>query len=224
MKTTLIHFSILFAIALSFSNCKDKAQDANISNAEAAAVSKLEFDHYNVNTEDSRIEWKGFKPTGAHNGTITLKKGFFKTDKNQLQSGTFLIDMNTISVTDLESGNGKESLERHLKGMAEGKEDHFFDVAKWPNANFEITGVETLSEGKTKLSGNLEIKGQKHNISFPVKVTNQKDIIKIESETFTIDRTKWGINYASKSVFDDLGNKFINDDMELKIIVVAKKS
>lgn len=224
MKTSLIKFSILLAIAFSFTNCKDKAADANISEAEAAAINELAFDHYTVNIEDSRIEWKGFKPTGSHNGTITLNKGFLKTDENQLQSGTFLIDMNTITVTDLESGNGKESLEGHLKGIAEGKEDHFFDVAKWPNATFEITGVDTLTEGKTKLSGNLEIKGQKHNISFPVTVTNQDNILKMESEAFTIDRTKWGINYASKSVFDDLGNKFINDDMELKIVVIAKKS
>ena len=46
----------------------------------------------------------------------------------------------------------------------------------------------------------------------------------IESEAFTIDRTKWGVNYGSKSVFDDLGDKFINDDIELKILVSAKKS
>lgn len=224
MKSNVIHFAILLIITLSFINCKNKASDASISPTEDAAVSKTTSNNYTVNIEDSRIEWKGFKPTGSHNGTLTLNSGFFKTDQNQLQSGTFLIDMNTITVTDLEPGNGKKSLENHLKGAAEGKEDHFFDVAKWPNARFEITRVEPLSKGKAKLSGNLEIKGQNHNISFPILITNQNNILTIESTPFTIDRTKWGINYASKSVFDDLGNKFIDDDMELKIIIVAKKS
>ncbi|MFT4780820.1 MAG: hypothetical protein ACJAZK_000675 [Psychroserpens sp.] len=46
----------------------------------------------------------------------------------------------------------------------------------------------------------------------------------IESEAFTIDKTKWGVNYESKSIFDDLGDKFVNDDMELKIMILAKKS
>ncbi|MEJ6792164.1 MAG: YceI family protein, partial [Lacinutrix sp.] len=46
----------------------------------------------------------------------------------------------------------------------------------------------------------------------------------LTSDSFTIERTKWSINYGSKSIFDNLGDKFINDDMELKIIVTAKKS
>ena len=46
----------------------------------------------------------------------------------------------------------------------------------------------------------------------------------IQSEAFIIDRTQWGVNYGSKSIFDDLGDKFINDDMELKILILAKKS
>ena len=48
-------------------------------------------------------------------------------------------------------------------------------------------------------------------------------MVKITSETFAIDRTKWDVNYGSKSVFDNLGDKFINDDIELTVTVVANK-
>ncbi|WP_299278241.1 YceI family protein [uncultured Psychroserpens sp.] len=224
MRTKFLKFSMILAIAIAFTSCKDKAEEANTSDAEAAAVSESTSEKYTVNVAESTIHWKGFKPTGTHSGTINLENGVFKTDDGKLQSGTFLIDMKSISVTDLESGDGKENLEAHLMGTVEGKEGDFFDVTKFPTAAFEITGTEAMAAGKTRLSGNLAIKGQKHNISFPVTITNADGMMTIESEAFTIDRTTWGVNYGSKSVFDNLGDKFINDDMELKIVVKAKKA
>ena len=224
MRTKFLKFSMILAIAIAFTSCKDKADEANTSDAEAAAVSESTSEKYTVNVAESTIHWKGFKPTGTHAGTINLENGVFKTDDGKLQSGTFLIDMKSITVTDLEPGDGKENLEAHLMGTVEGKEGDFFDVTKFPTAAFEITGTEAMAAGKTRLSGNLAIKGQKHNISFPVTITNADDMMTIESEAFTIDRTTWGINYGSKSIFDNLGDKFINDDMELKIVVKAKKA
>ncbi|MCK8481583.1 YceI family protein [Psychroserpens algicola] len=224
MSTKFLKFSILLVFAITLASCKDKAAEANTSDAEAAAVSESTSQKYTVNVSESAIHWKGFKPTGTHTGTINLDNGIFKTDDGKLQSGTFLIDMKSITVTDLESGNGKESLEAHLMGTVEGKEGDFFNVTKFPTAAFEITGTESIAAGKTRLSGNLSMVGQKHNISFPVTITNENDMMTIESDSFTIDRTTWGINFKSKSVFDNIGEKFINDDMELKIIVKAKKA
>ncbi|MEY8848493.1 YceI family protein [Psychroserpens sp. XS_ASV72] len=223
MKKTFNLF-MAFTLLVVISSCKDKANEANTSDAEAAAVSESNSQKYAVNTSESVIEWKGFKPTGTHNGKLMLDNGIFQTSDGKLQSGTFLIDMNSITVEDLEAGNGKEDLEAHLKGTVEGKQDHFFDTAKFPTAAFEITGTESMAAGKTTLSGNLTVKGQKHNISFPVTITNSGDDMLIESEPFTIDRTKWNVNYGSKSIFDNLGDKFINDDIELKISIKAKKA
>ena len=132
----------------------------------------------------------------------------------------FVIDMNSITVTDLDQNSGKESLESHLKGTVEGKEGDFFNVMQYPTATFEVTGVEELS-GKMMMSGNLTMLSISQNISFPVQVTSQDNMVQVKSETFTIDRTKWGINYGSKSIFDNLGDKFIDDDMEITIDVTA---
>ena len=41
----------------------------------------------------------------------------------------------------------------------------------------------------------------------------------LTSEAFTIDRSKWNVKYGSKSFFDNLGDKFINDDIELQLTV-----
>jgi len=223
MNTQLSKISFLLILALVFTNCQDKAKKASTGEAEEAAVSEVSSVEYAVNTSDSKIEWKGFKPTGTHTGTINLNDGNLTIDDGKLESGSFTIDMTSIVVTDLE-GDQKASLESHLMGTVEGKEGDFFNVNKYPEAKFEITSVDQMEDGKTTLSGNLTMKGKTQNISIPVNVNTTDEMVSIESETFTIDRTQWDINYGSKSVFDNLGDKFINDDMELTIMVKAKKS
>jgi hypothetical protein len=46
----------------------------------------------------------------------------------------------------------------------------------------------------------------------------------LTSEPFTIDRTNWGVNYGSKSIFDNLGDKFISDDIQLTVKLQATKA
>lgn len=222
MKKNFLSIFAIVAIAISVTSCKDKAQEANTSEAEPAAVSESTTQKYVTDVTKSTIEWKGFKPTGTHNGTIAIDTGVFDVNDGLLQSGTFLIDMNTIAALDLE-GDMRANLESHLKGTVEGKEGDFFNVTQFPTGAFEITGVEAIEGGKTMLSGNLALKGIKNNISFPVTLTTEGDMMTITSDIFTIDRTKWGVNYGSKSIFDNLGDKFINDEIELKINVVAYK-
>ncbi|AUC80679.1 YceI family protein [Lacinutrix sp. Bg11-31] len=221
MKKQVLNILTVLALGLAVVGCK-KGTEANTSEAEAAATSESNSVKYVANITESTIEWKGFKPTGTHNGTINLDSGIFSVTDDVLQSGTFIIDMTSINTTDLE-GDQKANLDAHLKGTVEGKEGDFFNVAKFPNAAFEITGT-AVENGKTMISGNLALKGNKNNITFPATVTNTGDIMTITSDAFTIDRTKWSINYGSKSIFDNLGDKFINDEMELKISITAKKS
>lgn len=223
MKRNLLKMSMIALLSIALMGCKDKAKEANTSAAEPAAVATAETTKYVVNVTESKIEWKGSKPTGTHFGTVNLENGVFSTEKGKLQSGTFLINMNSIEALDTE-GKMKNNLEAHLKGTVEGKEGDFFNVKAFPTAAFEITGTEEAAGGKTMLSGNLTLKGQKHNVTFPVTVKNEGDMLTITSEPFTIDRTKWGVNYGSKSIFDNLGDKFINDNIELKITLKAKKS
>jgi hypothetical protein len=45
--------------------------------------------------------------------------------------------------------------------------------------------------------------------------------LKLITKSFEIDRTKWGIEYMSKSIFDDLKERFIYDEIELKVVLKA---
>jgi polyisoprenoid-binding protein YceI len=223
MKKRILNVLMITAFAVVMVNCKDKAKEANTGKAEAAAVSESTTQKYVTDVTKSSIEWKGFKPTGTHNGTVNIDTGVFQVDGDVIQSGTFLIDMNSITDLDLE-GDMKTNLENHLKGTVEGKEGDFFNVTQFPTGEFEVTGVSEETD-KTMLSGNLTLKGVKQNITFPISVVVSEgdNMLTITSEAFTIDRTKWGVNFGSKTVFDNLGDKFINDEIELKINVVAYK-
>ncbi|GAA4277742.1 YceI family protein [Aquimarina mytili] len=223
MKIRLFNILAITALTVTVFSCKsEKKNETEAAAAEEVKEATVDAVSYNVDPASSTIEWIGSKPAGKHTGTIKLAKGTIKTQEGKIESGSFVIDMTSIVVTDLE-GDEKAGLEGHLRGEGEGKEDHFFNVAKFPEASFEVTGV-TQKEGKTHLEGNLTIKGIKKNISFPATTSVEGNTMTLSTEVFTINRTEWGVNYASKSMFENLGDKFINDDIELKISVKANKA
>ncbi len=221
MKKKLINTFALAVIVTGVISCKGKAKN-EIETTTAKEVMAVEVaTKYKIDTAGSIIEWVGSKPGENHTGTLQLESGTIKIGESI--SGNFVIDMNTLTVTDLKPEEGKESLEGHLKGSAKAKEDHFFNVAKYPTAAFEVTGISE-KEGKKMMEGNLTIRGVKKNIAFPFSYSKLGDVISLNSESFTINRTDWGVNYGSKSIFNDLGDKFIMDDIELKISLKANKS
>ena len=82
-----------------------------------------------------------------------------------------------------------------------------------------MTGIEN-----NVVKGNLTIKDKTNAIEFPATVTMEGDKMMLKSETFEIDRTKWDVNYGSKSIFPNLGDKFINDAMKITVSLVANKA
>ena len=215
MKKHVLKMIAVLALVATVSSCKgDKANEATITEAETVTVAKSTSAKYIVSANDSKIDWKGFKPGESHNGTLNIESGTITVNDGVIESGSFLIDMKSITVLDIPADKkGNANLKKHLSAA------DFFDIEKFPNAAFDVTGSSVV-DGKTILSGNLSIKGIKNNIKIPVSVATGGDEFKMASEAFTIDRTKWGIKFKSKSVFGDLGDKFINDDIELKLSLI----
>ncbi|RMA57905.1 YceI family protein [Ulvibacter antarcticus] len=221
MKKSILKISLIAFISLGVVSCKDSKDKTNEATIEAAEASNTATD-YTVNTTNSVISWEGNKPTGSHVGNIRLSAGSISINKNEIEAGNFTIDMNSIVDKDLE-GEDKANLEAHLKGTVAGKEGDFFDVNTYPTATFEITNSTTSAPGKTTIKGNLTIKDKTNPIEFPATITLTEGKLLIKSETFSIDRTKWGVNYGSKSIFDNLGDKFISDEMKLTVELHATK-
>lgn len=224
MKKIILQMVLVAFIAAGAVACKEKENNTDTANIDAETENvevSAPVANFVVNAADSQIMWKGAKPLGSHNGTIDIASGTMTAEGTSITGGTVTIDMMTITDLDLEGGM-KESLENHLKGTVEGKEGDFFNVNKYPTSTFEITGSSVVN-GQTMVTGNLTIKEKTNEISFPATVAMDGDNLTLTSETFTIDRTKWDVNYGSKSIFDNLGDKFINDEVELTISVVATK-
>ncbi len=167
-----------------------------------------------VNTTKSKLTWVGKKVTGEHTGTIMLRSGEIILNGKDIVGGTFVFDMNTINVTDLE-GDMKKKLEGHLES------DDFFSVASYPKAKFVIKGVEKIKGNEYKIKGNLTIKGITKSVIFKsmVKIKGKKVMAKGSA---IVDRTKYDIKYGSGSFFKGLGDKVIYDDFALTFEVTTE--
>ncbi|MFW0716312.1 YceI family protein [Pedobacter sp. N23S346] len=167
---------------------------------------------YTVDPAKSTITWIGKKVTGSHNGTIALQSGTLNVDGKKVTGGTFTIDMNSIKDAD-----GSAKLEGHLKA------DDFFGTTKFPTSTFVITKVAGSGAALT-VTGNLTIKGITKPVTFPATVAvNADGTVSALAGKITVDRTKYDIRYGSKSFFDSVGDKAIDDNFEIGVKLVAKK-
>lgn len=164
---------------------------------------------FQSDVKSSTIKWIGKKVTGEHTGSITLKSGTFKIVKNQLSSGVFVIDMATITNTDLE-GEWNDKLVGHLNS------EDFFNTSEFPTAKLEVTESAKVNNGVYAVKGNLTIKGITKPVSFNVKQDG-----KTFTTTIDIDRTLYNIKYGSGKFFDDLGDKMIYDIFTLEVKLIT---
>lgn len=221
----VLKFSFLLVMLSMFVACKnDKAADAKVSD-KAGEVAKTSGKTFSVDGMASKVIWEGSKLAGAHSGTVDVKDGSVTVSNGMISGGNFSLDMTSITVTDLNEGNGKANLETHLKGTAEKGADDFFNVTKYPTASFEITKVtkrESDPEANILVYGNLTMKNITKEIAFKAQANVKDNMVKVDAPTFKINRTEWGIKYGSPTFFEGLKEKAINDDIALKIDLVAK--
>lgn len=227
MKNLLASFALILLGMVAISSCSNgnKADKAKVNTAAEVKQTTTAGTKLMVDTKASVINWTGSKPAGKHTGTIALKSGEITTKDGEVVGGSFVMDMNSIVCTDLD-GDMKANLEAHLKGT--GKEDgasDFFNVTKYPTSKFVITKLAKLKgdeSGATHIVyGNLTIKDVTKEVGFKATVNKDNAGYLISTPEFSIDRTEWGIKYGSKKFFDDLKDKFINDDINLAIKLQA---
>jgi len=182
---------------------------AGVMTAQAHNGHGDEHKTHTIDNSNSTVTWLGKKVTGKHTGQIDIKKGMVTFHGDKLVEATMIMDMTSITCTDIEDEGTNAKLIGHLKS------DDFFGVETHPEASFSATGFEMSDEGSYNVTGNLTIKGTSHEISFPIEV-QQGATGNIEiSGTMTFDRTKYNVKYGSGKFFDSLGDKMINDDVSL---------
>ena len=164
----------------------------------------------------SDVHWWGYKvaksEASSHDGTVKVKSGDMIMKGNQLVGGSFVLDMTSISSTDL-TGEYQQKLNGHLKN------GDFFEVEKFPTASFKITGVKKNSDKiySSLVTGNLTVKGKTNSITFPAKISYSKGVVSLVSNKFSFDRQKFDVAY--KSTMQDV---FVKDDIDMQVKVTAQ--
>ncbi len=169
------------------------------------ALNKLTAD-----PEKTQLQWKGEKVTGEHSGTIKLKSGWLTLENNQVKGGEFIIDM-----TSLEESADNQKLEGHLKS------DDFFGVQKFPESKLVVTESTPFDKGTGTVKGMLTIKDVTNPLEFKASMQKKDDGLWFFCR-IVIDRSKYNIKYGSGSFFDNLGDKTIYDEFELKVSLLLK--
>ncbi len=227
----ILNLSIIAAAAVITASC---ASGGGEKTEAKAAVEKNDagFDKiFKVQNDQSMIAWEGYKPTGQHNGTLSISAGELMVKEGQLTGGKFSFDMNSITVLDLTDPEWNGKLTGHLKSA------DFFEVEAHPKATFEITGIQAIDNpvidpAKEKgdiipthaITGNLTMKGITKSITFNARVDKTDNMVTAESNMFFIDRTEWNIQYKSKKISAKFKDDFINDEMGIKLKVVSMPS
>jgi polyisoprenoid-binding protein YceI len=92
----------------------------------------------------------------------------------------------------------------------------FFEVEKFPTANFVITKVVG-----NQISGNMTVKGITKAITFPAQISVTGGKV-AATANITLDRTDYNIKYGSKKFFESIGDKAIFDDFALTVSLVSE--
>lgn len=159
-----------------------------------------------INLNQSTITWTGKKIGGSHTGEIKIKSGNFDFKNKALVGGKIVIDMTSITNTDLEDAGYNQKLVGHLKS------DDFFGVEKYPTSTFVVSKASKMKNNKATVSGKITIKGKSDNITFDVVQKGN-----IYTGQMKIDRSKFDVRYGSNSFFDNLGDKAIDNIFILDI-------
>jgi polyisoprenoid-binding protein YceI len=163
-----------------------------------------------INVSQSVINWKGYKVLGEHAGTVKFASGSLDFTNDVLTGGMLSVDMNSITVTDLKPGQGKENLEGHLKS------DDFFGVATYPKSTLKFKKVVSRGKpGEYKIVADLTIKNTTKEVKFDANIMGNKGTASLK-----IDRSDFDVKFGSGSFFDGLGDKTIYDEFDLNINII----
>ncbi len=161
-----------------------------------------------VDTDRSVFNWKGSKITGSfHEGTVSPKSSNLTVSDKGIESGEIVMDLTTLTVSDITKETTAAKFLRHMKST------DFFNVEKFPTATLKLNSIEN-GEAKADLS----VLGQTQSVTFPIKKEGDKYTGKL-----IFDRTKFGVTYRSGNFFVDLGDKVINDEIEITFEVYIKE-
>ncbi|WP_316812181.1 YceI family protein [Pedobacter heparinus] len=162
--------------------------------------------------DNSVVEWKGTMENGFNNGSFDIAENHIEVEKGQIKAGEFVIRIASIKNFNQQEPAVREQLLTHLKS------DAFFNLARYPEASFKITSVnkyagnmpDAIANANFVITGDFSMLGKTNQISFAAAIKLNGNKLEVEAD-FMIDRTRWGMDYAS----DPAAEMFIHHNVGL---------
>jgi polyisoprenoid-binding protein YceI len=173
-------------------------------------------DTYKVDPAASKVTYVGKKVTGEHTGNVTVKSGNLVVDGDKLNGGEVVVDMNSLTSTDLTDKDYNAKYVGHMKSP------DFFNTEKYPESKLVIKESKKTDKG-LEVKGDLTMIGQTKPVTFTVTDWKNTGAQVSGKSTLVLDRTLWGLKYGSDSFFKGLGDKAIKNEFNLTVDLTAKK-
>jgi polyisoprenoid-binding protein YceI len=221
-KIIVKKFAIAAFAGMLISSCDNGPKGDKATITEEQKASEATGATFVVDTADSRIKFTGNGVGKNHPGKFRISSGEVAVNNNRITGGNFVINIKSLELDEKGEMYDKKLRPHLLSG-------DFFDAEKFNTSKFEITAVEpyekndkdtSIVDGANfNISGNLTIKGETRNITFPAKVDLDENELTGKAN-FDIDRTQWKMNYGNDKT---LGDKFISETVNVKLDLKAHK-
>lgn len=215
MKKTIYAAFIFAALGLTACNSGEEKKEENTENKEK----KVETVKYELVNSESKIDWKGtwvapgedgeMQEMKSHQGHIKFADGTVKVQGEDI-SGTFAVDMTTITNEDLGEEDGKSKLEGHLAS------EDFFNVSKYATTDVKLKSVEN---GEANIV--INIMGMEMEETVPVMTKMKGDKMMMTGD-FAIDFAKLDFKmFSPNPEKPEEGN--IDSKLDFTLDIVMKK-
>ena len=199
--------SLLLFVAACHNPASDTSKAVTAEPGRQASPQTAAGQKYLITPQNSKVEFTASKVTGSHNGSFQKLNGEIDYVNNDPAKSRVSI---TIDVSSVETDTAR--LTNHLKTP------DFFDVAKFPQAQFVSTEIKPGGDrgASHTVTGNLTLHGVTKSVTFPATITVSPDTATVDSN-FAINRKDFGINFAGAA--DDL----IRDEVVMKLTIRGTK-
>lgn len=164
----------------------------------------LSQDTYIITQDSKTLTWGGKAAVGGYapEGTLQIKNAIITYANNTISALEIMVDMTSLY-------QENKQLSGHLRAK------DFFHVKKYKTAIFTLQESIKITNENCILKGIMTIKDTNNKEQIKATITMQGDIITINFN-HKMDRTTYGINYNSPSIFKSLKENVIADDFTLR--------
>jgi polyisoprenoid-binding protein YceI len=164
----------------------------------------------------SAVRWRAtaFDGRTRLGGTARLARGMMVLRHEMLTSGSFTIDMGSVTTDRAENARTVDSHDAEAMRYSSA-----FLMKRYPTAVFTSSGMERIGPSRWRVSGALAMHGTSQPLSFDADVRWVETGHLVATTTLMIDRRRWGIAPRDSSI----ANRMVDDMMEVAVTLDARR-